>query len=113
MDCKSLSIQIENLVAKIATNEFIAVANRGLQPTIDADKQLLNNLKAMFNNYGCTAILETERQKDLAQVKEKYADIDENRINTESTYERNKRIFFAGMILLTALGIIITIKDPK
>lgn len=110
MDCKNLSIEIENLINAIATNELLAIKSSGLQSKIEADKKKLSNLKLDFDTYGCVVLLEKDRQKELKEKINKYSELDEQRINTESIYERNKRIFFAGMVLIASLVIMISIK---
>jgi hypothetical protein len=110
MDCEKLNIEIENLVNLIAVNELLAIKNSSLRPAIEQDKKKLANLKLDFDTYGCIVILEKNRQKEVADTKEKYAELDEARINKTSIYERNKRLFFVGMVLLASLGIMISIK---
>jgi hypothetical protein len=110
MDCEKLNIEIEKLVNLIAINELLAIKSSNLRPTIEQDKKKLANLKLDFDTYGCIVILEKNRQKEVADVKSKYAELDETRINKTSIYERNKRLFFVGMVLLVSLGIMISIK---
>jgi hypothetical protein len=110
MDCKELNIEIENLTHTIATNEILAINNGSLRTKIDQDKKRLTALKLDFDTYGCIVLLEKERQKELVTIKEKYSGLDEERITTESTYQRNKKVLFAGIVLLSALAIMLAVK---
>jgi hypothetical protein len=73
-------------------------------------KQILEGLKLDYDTNGCMVKMEALRQKDLAEVANKYKELDKSRIEEISNYDRSKRVFYGAMVLLTALGIMILSK---
>lgn len=65
-----------------------------------------------FNDNNCTQVLEQYRQAELGKVIGKFTGLDKARIESESVYERNQRIFFGGLVLIGGL-IIITMFNKK
>ena len=59
-----------------------------------------------FNDNDCTKIIEQYRQQELGDVASKFSALDKARIEEESKYVRNQRIFFGGLVLLGGVVII-------
>ena len=60
----------------------------------------LFKLKKDFNDNDCTKVIEQYRQQELGDVANKFSGLDKARIEEESKYVRNQRIFFGALILL-------------
>ena len=72
-------------------------------------KQNPNDAKfiTLMNNAKCDEILKTYLTETIGGVYDTYSALDKQRIETESKYERNKKIFIGGMVFLTVIGIFI------
>jgi len=79
------------------------------------DKNLpieIANTKKKFADKGCLQKIEKYRQSELGKVVDKYSNLDKERIQAESIYERNQRIFFGGLVLIGGI-VIITMFSKK
>ena len=76
-------------------------------------KEALNKAKLDFINYNCVAEVEASRQEVVGSIASEFSTYDKKRIEAESIYERNKRVFIGGVILIFGLGLIITFKKSK
>ena len=54
--------------------------------------------KKEFNDNDCTKVIEQYRQQELGDVANKFSTLDKARIEEESKYVRNQRIFFGALI---------------
>ena len=66
-----------------------------------------------FNDNNCTQIIEQYRQSQLGDVVSKFSALDKARIESESIYERNQRIFFGALVLLGGVVIITMFSKKK
>lgn len=73
----------------------------------------LNKDKKDFIKYGCQAEVEASRQEVVAGIGAEYSAYDKARIQAESIYERNKRVFFGAVVLIGALALIMTFTNSK
>ena len=80
--------------------------SKEVQSRIDAMKEEYKNIK-------CDAIINTERGQYVLAVTDIFSTLDKKRIQSDSIYERNKRVFFAGVVLVFGLAIIMTFKKEK
>jgi hypothetical protein len=76
-------------------------------------KEALNKAKLDFINYNCVAEVEASRQEVVGSIASEFSAYDKKRIEAESIYERNKRVFIGGVILIFGLGLIMTFKKSK
>ena len=60
----------------------------------------LFKLKKDYNDNDCTKVIEQYRQQELSKVANKFSVLDKLRIEEESKYVRNQRVFFGALILL-------------
>lgn len=90
--------------------------NQGLM-YFDSDKTLknesLDNIKKRFEDKGCIKIIEAYRQAELGKVIGKFSELDQTRIEAESIYERNQRVFFGGLILIAGIILITMVGKNK
>ena len=70
-------------------------------------------IKLDFINYNCVAEVEASRQEVVGSIASEFSTYDKKRIEAESIYERNKRVFIGGVILIFGLGLIMTFKKSK
>ena len=68
--------------------------------------QQIASAKKEFDDNNCTKIIEQYRQSELGTVIDKFSGLDKTRIEAESIYERNQRIFFGGLILVSGIVIL-------
>jgi len=68
--------------------------------------EALAKLKKDFNDNDCIKVIEQYRQQELGDVASKFSGLDKARIEEESKYVRNQRIFFGGLVLLGGVVII-------
>lgn len=80
---------------------------------IDTQKKLLQDMKNEYNNNGCISEVESSRQEVVGAIISEYSSYDKQRIEAESIYERNKRVFFGGVVLIFGLALIMTLKKSK
>jgi hypothetical protein len=66
-----------------------------------------------FNDNNCTQLIEKYRQSQLGDVVSKFSALDKARIESESIYERNQRIFFGGLVLIGGIVIITMFSKKK
>jgi hypothetical protein len=66
--------------------------------------------KSLSDNAKCDDVLKAYLTDTLGGVYDAYSEIDKKRIETESKYERNKKLFFGGMVFLVVVGIFLVRK---
>ena len=62
--------------------------------------EAIDRTRKEFNDNDCTKVIEQYRQQELGDVANKFSTLDKARIEEESKYVRNQRIFFGALILL-------------
>lgn len=80
------------------------------------DKNLptaIENSKKKFADKGCLQKIEKYRQAELGKVIDKFSGLDKTRIQAESIYERNQRIFFGGLVLIGGIVILTMFSKKK
>jgi hypothetical protein len=75
--------------------------------------EALAKLKKDFNDNNCTKVIEEYRQQELGKVVNKFSFLDKARIEEESKYLRNQRVFFGALILLGGVLIITMFSKKK
>lgn len=77
-------------------------------------RQLPNEKKweKLFENSNCKKVIGDYFNQTISDKYNVYTNIDKKRIDADYKYNRNKKIFVAGMTLIIVLGIII-IKNKK
>jgi hypothetical protein len=73
----------------------------------------ITRLRKEFDDNNCTQIIEQYRQSELGNVIGKFSALDKARIEAESIYERNQRIFFGGLVLIGGIVIITMFSKKK
>ena len=66
-----------------------------------------------FNDNDCTKVIEQYRQQELGNVASKFSALDKARIEEESKYVRNQRVFFGGLVLIGGVVIITMFSKNK
>lgn len=69
--------------------------------------------RKQFNDNNCTQLIEQYRQAELGTVIDKFTGLDKVRIEAESIYERNQRIFFGGLVLVAGIVILTMFSEKK
>ena len=83
----------------------------------DSDKTLkketLDKARKLYEDKGCVKIIEQYRQAELGKVVEQFSGLDKSRIEAESIYERNQRIFFGALVLIGGIVVITMFSKKK
>jgi hypothetical protein len=95
LDCISLNSRIAIQTAELGNQALMYFQYNKI-----SDPKYLQELKKEFNEKGCTKLIEQYRQKELKGVADKFSYLDKIRIEQESKYVRNQRVFFGALILL-------------
>jgi hypothetical protein len=66
--------------------------------------------KTLADNAKCDDVLKAYSTETLGGVYDTYSTLDKQRIEAESKYERNKKLFFGGMVFLVVVGILLVRK---
>lgn len=69
-------------------------------------KESIARYRKQFDDNNCTQLIEKNRQTELGVVIDKFSSLDKARIESTSIYERNQRIFFGGLVLISGIVII-------
>jgi hypothetical protein len=117
--CLSLNQTIDSYTSRIASDYAKGLLDKNAGEfnvnVMYADKLTiaLNDAKKDFITYGCQAEVEASRQEVVAGIGTEYSAYDKARIQAESIYERNKRVFFGAVVLIGALALIMTFTNSK
>jgi len=63
--------------------------------------------QTLMDNSKCKDVLNENLNQTLGGVYDIYSALDKQRIEAESKYERNKKLFFGGMVFLVVVGILL------
>ena len=72
--------------------------------------EVLNRVTKDFTDSGCEAKIEESRRVVVQGISDKYSAIDKQRIEAETKYESNKKIFIGGTVLLISVALIFVLK---
>jgi hypothetical protein len=84
--------------------------NASLNYQIDAQKKILQDMKAEYDKNGCVLEVEAKKQETVMGVIEEFSAFDKARIEAKTIYERNKKVFYGVMVVILALTLVITYK---
>jgi hypothetical protein len=107
LDCIRINADIQNSTSILGNQALMYFDS---EKTFS--KEVLDKEKKLFADKGCAKIIEQYRQAELGKVIDKFSGLDKARIEAESIYERNQRIFFGGLVLIGGI-IIITMFGKK
>lgn len=68
------------------------------------------NFKTLSNNAKCDDVLKAYSTETLEGVYNIYSELDKQRIEAESKYQRNIKLFLGGMVFLAVVGILLVRK---
>jgi len=117
--CLSINKSIDLYISQIASDSKQSLNNRDdgafNMNTFTAEKlkEALSKAKEDFKKYNCISEVEASRQEVVGNIFSEYSSYDKKRIEAESIYERNKRIFFGGVVLIFGLTLIMTLTKSK
>ena len=69
-----------------------------------------DKFKNLSEGAKCEDVLKTYSTETVGGIYDTYSNLDKQRIETESKYERNKKLFFGGMVFLVVVGIFLVRK---
>lgn len=101
--CFGIEKYIKNLRDSIAES-----TTQGNLPFVEASYPVLVSQKNKFSSLGCEKKVEQYKQTFIKTAVDKYTTLDEQRIEAESKYQANVRIFIGVSILVIGLTVILT-----
>lgn len=104
--CPELKARIDGLISTIANEEKLALNDNRRYDSLKQLKQYLTDAKLEYQMNGCDAKLLDMKFTDTKNVISEYTDINQARIDAETTYQKNKKTFLGVMILLVGLYVI-------
>lgn len=108
LNCIRLNSRVQSLVVLNQANTLSSELK-----TRNAYTDILAKARKEFDDNNCTKIIEQYRQAELGTVIDKFTGIDKKRIESENIYERNQRVFFGGLILISGIAIIVMFGKNK
>jgi hypothetical protein len=110
LECIQINTRLESLLANQGASALSYFNNkRDLYDTGGA----IAETRKDFNNKNCTKLIEQYRQQELGDVASKFSALDKARIEEESKYVRNQRVFFGGLVLIGGIVIITMFSKKK
>jgi hypothetical protein len=109
LDCIIIDNTMQSQISKYANQ---SVMNFDNQLDVNLPTMIANSQKK-FADKGCLQKLEKYRQAELGKVIDKFSILDKARIQAESIYERNQRIFFGGLVLIGGIVILTMFSKNK
>jgi len=97
LECIQINARLDGLLQMQGASALSPLAWRSNE--LDASNSIAETRKD-FNNKNCTKLIEQYRQQELGDVTSKFSSLDKARIEEESKYVRNQRVFFGGLVLL-------------
>ena len=67
----------------------------------------------LFDDNNCIKLIEQYRQEELGDVLAKFSGLDKARIEADSIYQRNQRVFFGGLVLVAGVVIFTMFSKKK
>ena len=109
LECIVIDNAMQGLITKYANQSsmyYEDLKNKNLPIDIEIQKK-------KFADKGCLQKIEKYRQSELGKVIDKFSVLDKARIQAESIYERNQRIFFGGLVLIGGIVILTMFSKNK
>ena len=103
--CLERELYIQNL-----QNNIYALNQQNKTVESSAWTKVLEEETKKFSDLACNSKIQENRNIVLGEKINKYTELDKQRIEAESKYEANKKIFIGGSFLLVAIAIILVIK---
>ena len=104
IECIRLDNQMQGQISSYA-NQSVLISESSSALNVFLPSGIATTQKK-FAQLGCIQKLEKYRQAELGKVAEKFTGLDKARIEAQSIYERNQRVFFGALILLGGITLI-------
>ena len=78
---------------------------------VNAMSPVLAEKTKEFNNSNCNAKIQESRKVVVEEKLNKYSTLDKQRIEAESKYQANKKIFIGASVILIAVALVVVIKS--
>jgi hypothetical protein len=105
-ECKWRELYMQNLQNSI----FVNNQQNNIGEASAWTKVLAEETKK-FNDLGCNAKIQQSRNVVVEDKLSKYTALDKQRIEAESKYQANKKIFIGVSVLLVAVALVVVIKS--
>jgi hypothetical protein len=107
LNCIRINSQLQSAIQLEGTKSLSPYESVNFSPPIT------NIYRKQFADNNCTQLIEQYRQAELGSVVDKFTNLDKVRIESESIYERNQRIFFGGLVLVAGIVILTMFSKKK
>lgn len=104
--CEKLQADILALQNNIARDTVLALYDGRLRDKITQDKADLESKRKAFKDLQCELKLAELKANEVIGIAETFSEYDKKRIEAESIYQRNKKIFFSSVVLVSAFLLI-------
>jgi hypothetical protein len=112
-NCINLDSEIQSLINTISEQSKLALNDNRLYSTIDGLKKKLAILKLDYETKGCLKKVSEVKIASTQEVVNKFTALDEVRIDEETKYQTQQRVFFGGLVLVAGLVIITMFNKNK
>lgn len=109
LNCININSQLQSLIQLNGASALSSFENKSKEYD---RKEAIARYRKEFNDNDCTKVIEQYRQQELGDVASKFSALDKARIEQESKYVRNQRVFF-GLLVLLGGFVIITMFSKK
>jgi hypothetical protein len=100
----------EQRISNVRNGVFISGQQNDMKSVELLSKDLQDSTKK-FNDLGCPAKINEQKSGALQEKIKEYSGFDKERIEAESKYEANKKIFIGVSVLLIAVALVVVIKS--
>lgn len=112
-NCINLDSQIQSLINTISEQNKLAIYDPRLNSSVQSLKKKLAELKLDYETKGCLKKVAQVKSESTQEVVKKFTNLDEARINEETKYQTQQRVFFGGLVLVAGLMIITMFNGKK
>jgi hypothetical protein len=103
LKCININSQLQSLIQLQGASALSSFENKSKEYD---RKEAIERYRKEFNDNDCTKVIEQYRQQELSDVANKFSALDKARIEQESKYVRNQRVFFGALVLLGGVVLI-------
>lgn len=114
LDCGK-NVPLENCIGLKQSITTLQDANVNINTSLSADALYLlrQKYKEKYSKSNCDKVFSDFALGKVSEIASKYKNIDNERIEAESKKTRNRRIFFGGLVLATAIVMINMLSKKK
>jgi len=105
-NCAKLQADIQALQNNIERDTVLSLNDGRLRDKLVYDKASLESKRKAFKDLNCELVLAEQKAEKVLGIADTFSEYDKLRIESESIYQRNKKVFFSSVVLIGALLLI-------